>query len=254
MKKLRNPLSKPLFRALLGALMVGLVLSKALNLSPSQPPLASPPLTQADAPSPQESAQNFSAISSPQGASTGPRSKSAANPAVDAPPPLPGSCTTIEYQHQVTMKTRDIEDFLDFSNAFPIDLVALNPKSICVKVDGRPVEFQLSHHGGKKEIVVGPVVGPESVIRVSYCSTDARCTEACAKPKKRFMDDLLDDAHADEFQDSWGKNSHDADSRELRNKARELETLAHEHGSLADHAMMRDWNTLSRQARTCKKD
>jgi hypothetical protein len=152
------------------------------------------------------------------------------------------------------MKSRDIEDFLDLSNAFPLDPGAPNPKSICVKVDGRPVEFRLSNHGGKKEIVIGPVVGPESVIRISYCTTDARCTEACAKPKKRFMDDLLDDAHADEFQDSWGKNSHDADSQELRNKTRELETLAHEHGSLADHAMMRDWNTLSRQVRTCKKD
>ena len=245
MKKLRTPTIRPLVRALIGALIVGLCLSRILPHDPAPEP--TPTRSHADAPPPGDAPLT----------QTPPRLSAipTALPPVEEPKaPTPDSCFSFEYQHPVAMKTRDLEDFLDYSNVFPLEAVAPNPKSICVKVDGRPVEFQLSSHGGKKEIVIGPVVGPESVIRISYCTTHARCTEACAKPKKRFMDDLLDDAHADEFQDSWGKNSHDADSRELRNKTRELETLAHEPGSLADHAMMRNWNTLSRQVRTCRKD
>jgi hypothetical protein len=106
---------------------------------------------------------------------------------------------------------------------------------------------------GKEEIVLGPVVGPESIIRISYCTGSAQCRESCTAQKKRFMDDLLSDAHADEFQDSWGKAGADANSKELKAKSKELQALARTNSGLNDRAMMRDWNTLQKQEWACNQ-
>jgi|GEM_PF-2145966 len=162
------------------------------------------------------------------------------------------NCFTFEYRHQDSAKSKDIESFLDFSNAFPLAAENVNKKSICVKVNQKPVEFQVLKLKGKEEIVLGPVVGPESVIRISYCTGTAQCRESCTPPKKRFMDDLLSDAQADEFQDSWGKGA-DANSQELKAKTKELKSLAQKNGGLTDRAMMRDWNTLQKQEWSCNQ-
>ena len=163
------------------------------------------------------------------------------------------NCYTFEYRHQESAKSKDIESFLDFSNAFPVAAENVNKKSICVKVNQKPVEFQVLKLKGKKEIVIGPVVGPESIIRVSYCTGAAQCRESCIPQKKRFMDDLLSDAHADDFQDSWGKAGADSNSQELKAKTKELQSLARTNSGLNDRAMMRDWNTLQKQEWTCNQ-
>jgi hypothetical protein len=163
------------------------------------------------------------------------------------------NCHTFEYRHQESAKSKDIESFLDFSNAFPLAAENVNKKSICVKVNQKPVEFQVLKLKGKEEIVIGPVVGPESIIRVSYCTGAAQCREACVPQKKRFMDDLLSDAQADDFQDSWGKAGADSNSQELKAKTKELQSLARTNSGLNDRAMMRDWNTLQKQEWTCNQ-
>jgi hypothetical protein len=181
-------------------------------------------------------------------------SRKTSAPAAPAAKPEPAkNCFTFEYRHQEAAKSKDIESFLDFSNAFPLAADNVNKKSICVKVNQKPVEFQVLKLKGKEEIVIGPVVGPESIIRVSYCTGVAQCRESCIPQKKRFMDDLLSDAHADDFQDSWGKAGADSNSQELKAKTKELQSLARTNSGLNDRAMMRDWNTLQKQEWTCNQ-
>jgi hypothetical protein len=177
----------------------------------------------------------------------------AAVPSVEKKQEPAKNCYTFEYRHQDSAKSKDIESFLDFSNAFPLAAENVNKKSICVKVNQKPVEFQILKMKGKEEIVIGPVVGPESIIRVSYCTGAAQCRESCTPPKKRFMDDLMSDAHAEDFQESWGKAGADADSKELKAKSKEFQALARTNSGLNDRAMMRDWNTLQKQEWTCNR-
>ena len=186
-------------------------------------------------------------------ASVSPSTEPLASPVHSTPPPSQPNCYTYEFRHLESAKEKDIEDFLDFSNAFPIAHENINKKSICVKVNQKPVEFQVLKLKTKQEIVIGPVVGPESVIRVSYCTGNAACREACTPQKKRFMDDLLSEAQADDFKDSWGKAAKDGNTQELKAKTKELSSIARDHGSLNDRAMMRDWNTLQKQEWTCKE-
>ncbi|MBU6154577.1 MAG: hypothetical protein KGP28_09780 [Bdellovibrionales bacterium] len=196
--------------------------------------------------------QTSSAVAPATGAPTKPSTPVTSAPLSAKQEPAK-NCLTFEYRHQESAKSKDIESFLDFSNAFPIAAENVNKKSICVKVNQKPVEFQILKLKGKEEIVIGPVVGPESIIRVSYCTGAAQCRESCIPQKKRFMDDLLSDAHADEFQDSWGKAGADTNSQELKAKTKELQTLAKINGVLNDRAMMRDWNTLQKQEWTCNQ-
>lgn len=155
------------------------------------------------------------------------------------------SCHAVEYRLPPSARTQDWDEYLERTNAFRIEHEPIAPGSICVKVNGRPVDFHLEGRNGKKEIVVGSVVGPESVIRVSYCTGPARCKEACGKPARRFRDELLD---------SREPGPQDADSRELHEKMQELETLVQERLPAAGRAIVRDWNITNRQAWTCRKD
>ncbi len=231
-------------------------------------PVTSDPAT-ANTQSPAEQAPSRPSSETPSAALTsaavavgssaeGMKSKSDANPKnpekpLAAKPEAIKNCYTFEYRHHESAKAKDIESFLDFSNAFPLAAENVNKKSICVKVNQKPVEFQVLKSKGKEEIVLGPVVGPESLIRISYCTGTAQCRESCTAPKKRFMDDLLSDAHADEFQDSWGKAGADADSKELKAKSKELQALARTNSGLNDRAMMRDWNVLQKQEWACNQ-
>lgn len=163
---------------------------------------------------------------------------------LDAHEPPKQSCFAFEYRHTDEAKSKDIEEFLDFTNAFPVLHAGVNAKSICVRVNQKPVPFQLVKDKHKKEeIMIGSVVGPESVIRVSYCVGKASCMEACPVAKKRFMDDMMSGALDD-----------DANvSDDVKSKAKELRALASENKGLNDHSVMRNWTTLKKQEWACKK-
>ncbi len=193
--------------------------------------------------------------------------------------PKPGTikegslCWVREYRHKANSRALPIDEFLEHLNAFPLERPDIQPKSICVKVDGTPVDFVVSSRGQKKEIVIGPVVGPESIIRVSYCTGSARCGEACAKPARRFMDELTGDVLTPPHGPTGRADSpaptgraaansprtpalshHEADTAELRAGLNELKALARTNDSLTDHAILRDWNTLVARERTCKEN
>ncbi len=163
------------------------------------------------------------------------------------------NCFAFEYRHKKEALSRDIEDFLDLSNAFPVLHKDWNQKSMCVKVNQKPIAYKVIKNKGQDEVLVGSVVGPESVIRVSYCTGKAVCKESCNPPKKRFMDDLEEEANADEgFQDSWGAGD-EKNKKELKAKAKELRSVASENRDLDSRSIERDWDTLNHNEWTCKE-
>ncbi len=120
---------------------------------------------------------------------TAPRSKTVPQESISkAPTP---NCFVVEYQHKPDAKKRDREDFLDFTNAFPIPHTAYNQKSLCVKVNQKPVPYQTLESNHHSEVRVGPIIGPDSVIQISYCTSKINCNEKCGNPAQGFMDDLM---------------------------------------------------------------
>ncbi len=183
-------------------------------------------------------------------------SATAANAVDQVKPAEPAkNCFAFEYQHRKEDQNRDIEDFLEFSNAFPV-LDGVNEKSICVKVNQKPVAFKLLHKDAKPEVMIGAVVGPESVIRVAYCLGKAPCKESCEVKSNAFMDDLMSDNEAgDSFKDSWGDDSQGAaqeQKKNLKEKVKEVRSIASA-SDLNNSQVMRTWNTLQKQEWVCKK-
>jgi hypothetical protein len=167
------------------------------------------------------------------------------------------NCFSFEYRHTKEAQNKDIEDFLDYSNAFPVLHKGVNEKSVCVKVNNKPVAFKMNKNKSQDEVMIGAVVGPESVIKVSYCVGKAACKESCAVKSNRFMDDMMSDAgDEDEFKDSWGDSNsaaHTAQKKELQGKVKELRSVASENKDLAQRSVIRTWETLQKQEWVCKK-
>lgn len=175
----------------------------------------------------------------------------------EAPPAPENNCFAYEYRHTKDAQNKDIEDFLDYSNAFPVLHKNVNEKSICVKVNNKPVAFKMNKNKSQDEVMIGAVVGPESVIKVSYCIGKVSCKEACAVKSNRFMDDMMSDAgDEDEFKDSWGDSNsaaHAAKKKELQGKVKELRSVASENKDLAQRSVIRTWDTIQKQEWVCKK-
>jgi len=163
------------------------------------------------------------------------------------------NCFAFEYQHKKDAKEQDIENFLDYTNAFPILHSNYNEKSICVKINQKTVDFKIAKYKSTPEIRLGSVVGPDTVIRVSYCIGKVNpCREACAQHKKRFMDDLMSDAtDEDSFNDSWGKGDENH-KKALKDKAKELRGIASADDHLDEASVQRDWAELQKQEWVCK--
>jgi hypothetical protein len=162
------------------------------------------------------------------------------------------NCFSFEYRHPKEALNQDIEDFLDYSNAFPVLHEKVSQKSICVKVNNKPTAFKLVKNKSQQEIMIGSVVGPESVIKVSYCVGDATCKEACAIKSNRMMDDLMSDAgDEDTFKESWGEAA--GQKKELQAKVKEFRNVASENKDLQKQSTVRVWDTLSKNEWFCKQ-
>lgn len=162
------------------------------------------------------------------------------------------NCFSFEYKHQKEALNKDIEDFLDYSNAFPILHQKVNQKTICVKVNGKAVAHKVSKYKDQQEILIGSVVGPESVIKVSYCTGAVKCKESCAVKTNRFMDDLMSDTgDEDEFKESWGDAKEQ--KKELTAKVKEFRNVASENKDLQKQSTVRTWDTVQTNEWVCKK-
>ena len=210
-------------------------------------------------PSSQDGTSTLSSTTSQgQGSGTGTATtKSSTKELLNEKPSAPDSnCFAYEYRHLKEARDRDVEDFLDYSNAFPVHHKNVSAKSICVKVNDRPVAFKLSKN--QDEVVIGSVVGPESVIHVAYCTGPAPCREACTVKSNQMMDDLMSDASdSEDFKDSWGDSAAPAQvaqKKELQENVKALRTVASENSDLGKQSVMRTWDTLKSHDWFCKTE
>jgi hypothetical protein len=173
-------------------------------------------------------------------------------PIVEAKPVKQNDCFAYEYHHTEAAAGKDIEDYLDYTNAFAVEHGPVNAKSVCVKVNQKPVKFKITQYKGQQEIQIGSVVGPESVIRVSYCVGQAPCKEACAVKANRFMDDLTaDNDEQDSFKESWDAGN--KNKKELEANAKEMRSIASKSDAIANQSVIREWETLKKQEWVCTK-
>jgi hypothetical protein len=152
------------------------------------------------------------------------------------------NCFKFSYQHESKNQNRDIEDFLNDTNAFPIASANVNQKSICVRVNNKPVNHKLVKKEGKTEVVIGSVVGPDSTIQVSYCVGNAPCKESCVVKSNNKVDELISDSEMGGLENA-----------ELETQVKELRNVASVHGNLMDSAIIRDWNKLQSKEWICEK-
>ena len=152
------------------------------------------------------------------------------------------NCFSYSYQHQSKNQSRDIEEFLNDTNAFPVLHTNVNQKSICIKVNEKPTPYKFSKKGDKSELIIGSVVGPESTIQVSYCVGNAPCKESCAVKSKNKVDELLSDTEMGGIENA-----------ELETQVKELRNVASTHEDLMDSTVIRDWNQLKSKEWVCER-
>lgn len=152
-------------------------------------------------------------------------------------------CYRHTFQHAERNKNRDLEDFMNDTNAFPILESAVNDLSICVKVNHKPVQHRLIKKGNRREVMIGSVVGPESKIQISYCTgAKSQCRESCEVKAINKVDELLNDQELGSIE-----------NEELKNRAKELIRVTQMQGDLLDSTLIREWKEIGSNDWICKK-
>ncbi len=113
---------------------------------------------------------------------------------------MAGGCFTATYKHQAAPKAslshRSKEECVQHRNGLKlppqIERTSLNSKSLCVKVDGKPVAYEWADIGGplKSVIAFGPLAGPRSSVQLTFGTYGVRCNEPCVVPRDSFLDAL----------------------------------------------------------------
>jgi len=146
--------------------------------------------------SPAGTANNPSAIGS-----AGIAAAAKETPAKETSIATPLTCLTLNFTH-VKTQNHSGSQRCNHRNSIKLDgkqspelaqvLKNLDPKSVCVKADGTPVEFQRSSGADKvlDRILIGAVAGPESTISIRLCpkSIQAKCADDCKIPRDEFME------------------------------------------------------------------
>ena len=152
------------------------------------------------------------------------------------------TCYKVEFKHLEQNQKRDIEEFTNELNAFLIPENDANLKSVCVKVNQKPVMHKIRKKGTTHEVWIGSVVGPESKIELSYCLGTTSCKEACKVKVENKVDELLNEEEMAGLGD-----------RNLEVKVNELRKVASANEQLLDSSVIREWNKTGMQEWSCKR-
>lgn len=124
-------------------------------------------------------------------ASSNAAAPAAAAPTVAAPVPQDG-CHTVTYRHEKKNGHTDFDSCSQHKNVLKLALDeasrAIDSKSVCVRVDGVPVNHEFKRSGKGALLTLGGVAGPGSVITARYCTGSAKCAEDCTVPRDEFME------------------------------------------------------------------
>jgi len=101
-------------------------------------------------------------------------------------PKEPEGCVTFAYRHKKASGHTSDDACSHHKNLIQLKHVAVNPSTVCVRVNKRPVAFQ-TVKGHADQILIGAVAGPNTDITVRYCLGKTKCSEDCAIPKDEFL-------------------------------------------------------------------
>lgn len=115
----------------------------------------------------------------------------------------PPQCYSVEFTHKKLASHATGAMCMNHKNLVALDGAQINNKTICIRVNGRPVEHKLiksdrPENKGQVQVLFGSVAGPNSVVTATYCTKTAKCNEGCRIPRDEFMeaigggDDSLD--------------------------------------------------------------
>ena len=98
-------------------------------------------------------------------------------------------CKTLTFHHKNIPSHANGEACTHHKNILTIKDSEINSKSVCVRVDGKPVHYTWAKKK-TEQLLLGPVAGPEAKITVTYCRHHGKCNEDCTVPKDSFMSAL----------------------------------------------------------------
>lgn len=111
-------------------------------------------------------------------------------PAVPAPVVVADTCTTQIFTHHSAEGHEDGEACLYHKNLIHLTGLQgeINPKSLCVRANNKPVKFKFVAQKQGPQILLGAVAGPKTQISVTYCTGRMTCASDCTVPKDDFME------------------------------------------------------------------
>jgi hypothetical protein len=149
-------------------------------------------------------------------------------------------CKRIRFKHLDENRDRDLEDFTDDLNAFKLPETEANTRSVCMKVNKKPVHHRIRNGKQGTEVWVGSVIGPDSEIELSYCIGKSKCHEPCTVRSSNKVDDLINEEELSVLGD-----------REMEMKVKELGKIAENQNKLMDGSVIRDWNRIGTETWSC---
>jgi hypothetical protein len=106
------------------------------------------------------------------------------------PEPAVDSCYTVTFHHKHPgMRTGDetCSHHKNLLRVHPAEGLKLNPKTVCIRVNGTPVKFSQAK-GKPNDFIIGIVVGIETAVTARYCTGRFHCNEDCKVPKDEFVE------------------------------------------------------------------
>ena len=98
------------------------------------------------------------------------------------------SCYSLTLNHKSMPGHSDMDSCSMHRNLIRIKHAQVNLKTLCVRVDGTPVAFQVKEQTKENiALTIGPIAGPTSKITARYCVGKEACPEECKIPKDEFM-------------------------------------------------------------------
>jgi hypothetical protein len=110
--------------------------------------------------------------------------------AIEKPEPAKDSCYTVTYHHKHPGMRPGDETCTHHKNLIsihPAEGLKLNPKTVCIRVNGTPVKFT-QVKGKTNEFLIGVVSGVETAVTARYCTGKFHCNEDCTVPKDEFVE------------------------------------------------------------------
>ena len=159
-------------------------------------------------------------------------------------------CFLVHYKHKELAAHSDGEACLHHDNAFKLTQEKINPKSVCVRVNGTPVAFKVK----SSEVRVAAVAGPQSDVSISYCTGALKCKESCKIPKDEFMDGLT--AGVDENSagggGSWGAEDK-GEKAALEKEVKEFRGIASDLDAGGARELFKEWIVTESAVSSCSK-